>query len=330
MEIRSYEFILEAQTAIAHHEGTEGNIAVAMTRKVAMPDGTFQQVPIVTGDTMRHGLREAVVYALLDAAGMLKDPALSEGALRLLFAGGMVTGKGDGAVIKLDQFRRLCELVPPLRLLGGCCDNRVIPGSLEVNDALLICEESAHMLPEWIHDWLEGRGRALASRRQHVEMVQRVRMDPTLSPHKQKLLTGSAMKQLEARTSAAETAHETGDALSVAESKSSMMPRSFETVVQGSLFYWRLDARVFSELDADTLMTMIGAFFYNAVVGGKKGTGHGRIKAIAGVPVRVMRPSDKAEVIDPKHLGEGAGNVFGEHVKAHAAEIREFMREVNA
>lgn len=330
METRSYEFILEAQTALAHHERTEGNVAIAMTRKVAMPDGSFKQIPIVTGDTMRHGLREAVVYALLDAAGMLAEPALSEGALRLLFAGGMVTGKGDGAVIKLDAFRRLTELVPPLRLLGGCCDNRVIPGTLEVGDAVLICEEYAHMLPPWIREWLGERGRELVSNREHIELVTRVRMDPTLSPAKQKLLNGAALKQLEARAVASEDAHESGDALAVAESKSSMMPRSFETVVQGSLFYWRLDARVFSELDADTLMTMIGAFFYNAVVGGKKGTGHGRIKAIAGLPVRVSRPSDKAEVIDPKALGEGAGKVFGEHVKARAAEIREFFREVNA
>lgn len=330
MERREYEFILEAQTPIAHHSEVQGNQAIFMTQKMRQQDGSFARVPIITADTMRHGLREAATYALLDAAGMLKEPALSEGALRLLFAGGMVTGKGDGSVIKLDQFRRLTELVPPLRLLGGCCDNRVIPGTLLVNAAVLVCDESANYLPPWVGEWMADKRIARSTKRSHIENVQRVRMDPLLDPHKQKLLNPAARALLTGKLEDSEGAHASGDAAALAESKSTMMPRTYETVVQGSLFYWSLSAMVYSDLDADTLMTMLGAFFLTCTVGGKKGTGNGRMRAIAGTPARVMRPSDKVQVIDPKLLGEGAGRLFGEHVKAHAAELRDFLSEVNA
>ena len=76
---------------------------------------------------MRHAAREVSSYAMLRAAGMLEG-ALSEAALRLLFAGGMVTGRGDAGVINLDRYRELCALVPPMALFGGCTDNRVQPG----------------------------------------------------------------------------------------------------------------------------------------------------------------------------------------------------------
>jgi len=68
---------------------------------VLQPNGTRAKVQIVTGDTMRHGLREASSYMLLEAAGLL-DQKLTEEALRLLFSGGMVTGS-SGSGVKLDE-----------------------------------------------------------------------------------------------------------------------------------------------------------------------------------------------------------------------------------
>ncbi|MGH8630893.1 MAG: hypothetical protein ACREU7_09045, partial [Burkholderiales bacterium] len=116
MERKRLEFILEARSPIAHHQETFGNTAVLMRQKVRQPDGSFAAVPIITGDTMRHGLREAGTYCLLDCAGLLGE-ALTEQALRLLFAGGMVTG--SGSVVKLDEYREMVDLVPTLALLGG-------------------------------------------------------------------------------------------------------------------------------------------------------------------------------------------------------------------
>lgn len=326
MEIKSYQFIIEAQTPIAHHSESIGNSAIAMRRKIRQPGGGFAQVPIITGDTMRHGLRESSSYALLDAAGLLDSGQLSEGALRLLFAGGMVTGRGDASVVKLDDFRVMCELIPPLSLLGGCTNNRVVPGRMQVDDALLICDETKHLIPAWAVEWADKRA-SLESCRSHVEEVQRVRMDPSLDPAKRRLLTDGAQTGAVKRLETSEKASAESDAIEKDDAKSSMMPRRFETIVAGSLFFWSVQATVFTDLDADTFDTMCATFLASARVGGKKGTGYGAIKPLVANEVQVLRPSEAHRSLD---LAVGKGKLFREHVAARKDRIRECLTAVNA
>lgn len=329
MKVKRYEIILEAERPIAHHAETIGNSAVAMRRKVRTPDG-FAQVPIVTGDTMRHGLREASSYAMLDAAGLLSRGGLSESALRLLFAGGAVTGRGDAGTVKLDAYRDMVDLVPPLALLGGCASNRVIPGRLQVEDAMLVCEESQHLIPPWIVHWAREHRGELDTCRAHVEEVQRVRMDPTLSPEKRRLLSDGARTGVEQRLLASETAHAEDDAAGKEDAKSSMMPRRFETIVAGSLFSWTVTCTVYDELEEDTFDVMVGTFLSRPIVGGKRGTGHGVMKPIKGNEVPVARMADRYAEIDLAGLAPTRGSLFRKHVADRSDKIAAFLAEVEA
>lgn len=322
--VKRYEFILQADQPIAHHAEVFGNSAISMRRKVRQPDGQWSQVPIITGDTMRHGLREAAAYALLDAAGMLDQPGLTESALRLLFAGGMITGKGDAGTIKLDGYREMVELMPPLALLGGCAQNRSIPGRMQVDDAMLICDETRHLWPSWVESYMAER--MVDTCRAHVEEVQRVRMDPSLLPDKRLLLTDGGAA-IEKRLGAHERASEKNDAIAKDDAKSTMLPRRFETVVAGSLFTWGVTAVCMSDLDVGSLNTMVGAFLSNAVVGGKRATGHGRVKAIAAKEIALARPRDAAA----DRLDDAFGvQAFREHVTQRAERIRKWLSEVDA
>ena len=182
MQTLRYGFVLQAAQAICHSAETIGNESLLMREDVRQKGGGFAAVPIISGDAMRHGLREAAAYTFLDAAGLLDEPALSEAALRLLFAGGMVTGRGDASVISLDAYREMVDLVPSLKLLGGCTNSRVIPGQLAVDAAVLVCTETEHLLGRaspWVLDWAREHGEGLESCRVHVAEEQRVRMDPT-------------------------------------------------------------------------------------------------------------------------------------------------------
>ena len=330
MEQRKYEFILRAESPIAHHSESIGNSAIAMRRKVRLPDGTWSHVPIVTADSMRHGLREAAAYALLDAAGLLGAETLGEAALRLLFAGGMVTGRGDASTIRLDGYREMIDLVPPLALLGGCADNRVIPGRLWVSDAVLISDESMHLLPAWVGEWMADEGTVVDTARAHVEEVQRVRMDPTLDPGKRKLLTPGAAAGIEQRLLKSEKAHTEDDAVAREASKSSMMPRRYETIAAGSLFHWSITATCYSELDIDTFHTTVASFLSDARVGGKKGTGCGSLKAIKGQAINVLSPKDRTTTLELNALAPSMGVLFRAHVGERAARIRTFLGTVNA
>lgn len=323
-EMRRYEFILRADQPIAHASETFGNTSISMRRKVRLPDGSWAQVPIVTGDTLRHGLRESAAYSVLDAAGMLDAPGLTESALRLLFAGGMIGGKGDAGTVKLDGYREMVDLMPPLGLLGGCAQNRSIPGRLWVDDAMLLCEETRHLWPAWVAEYM--REASVDTCRAHVEEVQRVRMDPALMPDKRALLTDGGAA-IEKRLGAHESASAKKDAIEKDDAKSTMLPRRYETVVAGSLFMWGLTARCLSDLDVGALNTMVGAFLSRAVVGGKRATGHGRITAIEARGVPLTRPAESAGATLDDAMGV---QLFREHVTARAEKIRAWLAGVDA
>jgi hypothetical protein len=332
MKILKYDIILESVQALAHHSETYGNIAVAMRRRIRQTDGSFSDVPIITGDTMRHGLRESAAYALLDAAGLLDSQDLSEPALRLLFAGGMIVGNSGGAA-KLGDYRKMVDLIPPLALLGGCAQNRSIPGRMTVDDALLICEETSHILPEYVISWLADHqgSEDIASARSHVEEVQRVRMDPSLDPGKRRLLTEGAQAAIENRLLSSESASERGDLVSRDQAKSTMLPRSFETVVQGSLWYWSVEARCWDDMDEESFHVMLSAFLSNgARVGGKRATGHGLVRPIHGWNCHIRRPSENLDSVDIKGLGHRVGTMFRNHVAERSEQIAEFLRGVKS
>jgi hypothetical protein len=279
MEQHKIEILLRAEQPIAHAEGTVGNTSVVMRRKVRMSDGRWTKVPIVTGDTMRHGLREAASYAYLQAAGLLDAGSLSESALRLLFSGGMVTGAA-GDAMRLDEERQWRDFAPHLALLGGCIGNRIVPGKVECGDAWLVCDETAHLVPAWIREHLEAQGVEPSGAKSHVELVQRVRMDPTLNPEKRNLLTSGDSEKVERRLLASDAASHRDDARGKDDAKSTMMPFTYETVAAGSLFYWTLTVRTHSQIERDALSVMLSAFLAHARVGGKRGTGHGLLRAV--------------------------------------------------
>ncbi len=325
MEQTRLEFVLVAEQPIAQHEESIGNSAVLMRRRVRKRDGSFCHVPIVTADAMRHGIREASSYAFLDAAGLLDAPDLSEAAMRLLFAGGMIAGSAGNSV-SLDYYREMTNLVPTLGLLGGCAGNRMIPGRIWVDDAVLICEEAAHLLPAWIVGWMAERGDRFATERAHVEEVQRVRMDPSLDPGKRRLLAGPAEQEIQQRLLTGEQASETNDPIARDDARSSMMPRWFERISVGSLFHWSVTATTYSDLERDTFMVAVGSFLNSARVGGKRGTGHGLLRVEHGRQIAVTRPAEASVAIQ---LG-GVGKLFREHVTARRDRIREFLGAVVA
>lgn len=348
MKQRTYQVVLQAVQPIAHHSETLGNHAMLMRRKVKQLDGRFVEVPYITGDTMRHGLREAAALATLDAAGMLERGAnLSAAALNLLFAGGAITGS-SGPSVSIASYREMVDVFPPLAILGGCAGNRVNSGRVNVGNADLICTETAHLLPMWAVNVARGhvceldgecciRGDGIAGHRAHVEVHHRVRMDPSLSPTKRQLLSGDARAAVEGRLLSHEKASAADDARGVEDAKSSMMPRTLESIAAGSMFFWQCVVTTTSDLDVDTWNTMLGGFLATCYVGGKRGVGFGEMRPVAGGTRGFdwQEPADRAEPLNPYDLPapEGAdrvGGLFRRHMAERAERFREFLDRVVA
>lgn len=323
------EMIVEAVEPIAHGSSTEGNAQIAMRSKTRLPNGRFVDVPIVTGDTMRHGLREAASEELMRVAGL--RGGLSESALRLLFNGGLVRG-AQSASVSLDEARELEELLPHLALLGGCIGNRIVPGKMEVGYLELICAETEHLMPTWVREWLDDAGSVTSHAAEHIEEVQRVKMDALLNPHTRAALSPGAAAAVDNRMLASDQASVSGDAKAKRASKSSMMPFTFETIVRGSVFFWRVCVVTDTDIERDALAVMIAAFFARSKVGGKKGTGHGQIRPLVarGHEHIVTREAEGSPLAVQGESTYPAIERYVAHVRDRSDRIRTWLDGVDA
>jgi CRISPR type IV-associated protein Csf2 len=325
MQLERYELLVRCADPIVHSQESLGNESIFMRKKMVAPNGSVITVPYITGNAIRNRFRRAATYGTLREAGILDDPQLSEGALRLLFSGGKVTGKGDASVINIGRYRELVALFPPLALFGGCTDNRPLDGQINVDEATLVCRETEHMLSPFARAWLEETSYELQSQRALVESVQHVAMDPTQRKETAGLLSDLGRANVEARQLAAATAHEEGDAKLARENKSGMMPYTFERVIQGAVFALGFEVRIYSPMDRDVFAFSMKHLLANFRVGGKGNVGHGRLEYIKGARVdyEVGRISVSS---DDQTVATEAGAMYRAHVQAKKEELASWLR----
>ena len=232
--------------------------------------------------------------------------------------------------MSIKEYQEMVDLVTQLWLLGGCANNRMIPGRLTVEDAVLVCEETLTVLPQWVQDWLASIGSTAAPMGPHIEEATRVRMDPVNNPHRRKMLAVKEREGEEARLALSEKASMAGDAVLAEQAKSTMMPRTYERLVSGSLFSWQIHAFVDSEMERDLFHVMLLGFLADARVGGKKGTGHGHLVPEAARNIKLTTTAE-VDGFDVTALARGGiGLVFRAHVAERAEKIAAFLSEVEA
>lgn len=324
-ERMTVEMILRAEQPISHGAGNEGNFGIIKRRKMQADDGSFVEVPYVSGDSLRHQLREAGSMALLQASGLLDDPQLSEAALRLLFNGGMVSGSSKA--VSVAEWAELRELLPHVALLGGCVSNTIREGTVTADSALLVCEETLPFLPPKVGAWLESIGRRVSSEAEHVTIEERTRMDPTTRPTQVRLLASGAQKDVEERRTKRESASRAGDDAAALASKGSGMPFEYETICARSLWYWRVSAWVHSEIERDAFAVMLAAYLADPHMGGKIHQGNGRVSV-----AHVWGDARPAERVDEGATLTADGITSPEVARyiAHVGERRERIRDLLA
>lgn len=322
METTRYISVVRAVQPIAHHKGSIGNHATIMRAAVRLPGGEIADVPEGTGNAVRNRLRRAAAICSLDAAGILGDPQLERGAMRLLFNGGMLTGKGDGTTINIDRWRELVTLFPFLGILGGCIDNRTQGGQLNVDALKLICDENMHSLNPWTRQWLKDNNEGVCESSYLLEKVQRVNMDPEIIPENLKLLSDGARLQVYNKLLAQGKAHEEGNAIEAAKVKSDMMPHTFERIIRGSLFQLSFLLRSYNELERDAFEYAYSCLLNNFRFGGKQASEHGELEFLAGARVHFKQYTGELDIGERK----GTGDLFRAHVTDHKDQLVNWLR----
>lgn len=131
-----------AISSIVHSAETLGTINYLRRERVLMPDGTFEDIPVISGNALRGMLRDTAADLWWNEVGR---PKLTLPVAHALWSGGALA-KASGPVLsgsRLQDLRRCCPVIGVFGTAGG---GRIIAGALQVGKLIPICAETAHLL----------------------------------------------------------------------------------------------------------------------------------------------------------------------------------------
>ena len=115
-----------------------GNVIPFNTEPVAVPRRGILQIPTVSGNSIRHQLREAVAHLYLNLLGPIRVPPK---LYYMLFSGGANQG-GDGGHFDFDERAELMRMVPPIAVFGTARDGGTYAGAVSVSSAQPVSRET--------------------------------------------------------------------------------------------------------------------------------------------------------------------------------------------
>lgn len=142
-------FTATAIDPIHHGAGSEGNTQLLRTQDIILDDGTPARVPFVSGNSIKHQIRDGGVRFALEAM-TLPNGSMSKAVIDLLFSGGSLTK--SGSAVNLEQARKIAELFPVLSLCGYSAGNFMQDSKIRVGHLHLVCKENSWRLPDNLRD----------------------------------------------------------------------------------------------------------------------------------------------------------------------------------
>jgi len=316
-----FEGTMTALTSISHIGSTHGINAKLRREKVVQPDGLVEEVPIISGNSLRGILRDrgmlhmlrSLSYGVNDETGEVRG--LSLPAFHFLFSGGALT-KVSGRGLDIDEARRWRELIPLVALFGGAMGNQIMPGKAKIGKAIPVCQETAHLLPGRFVDAVDLESvwelcQEEAYTRRDDEKNEGLRQ--LIAPDTRKLLEAKARKERENARDGEDVAGETG--------QKQQMRYYVETIAAGTVLFWEVTLDDVTDVEFEAFCVTLAEFARFPYIGGKSGVGHGKV---------AVHFDDWIEInprIAPtgREVGLPLGNRYKEHLEHHAEQIRDLL-----
>jgi hypothetical protein len=316
--------------AIHHGAGVSGNTQRLRTQEVVTETGDVVRVPFVSGNSIKHMIRDGSVRFALEAMAV-PDGALSKPVVDLLFSGGHLS-KG-GAAVDLSRARRLAEVFPALSLCGYSAGNFMTASKIRVDNLHLVCAENRWRVPTDVvsnplleQDAGAYRGEEFGTRHEATKL-----------PHVRSLLALEDQRKLDEARS---TALRPGAQAKV--KGSSQMIYDFETILPGSQLWGGITFEDVSDAEMVALRAGLsrlcegehpdGGLIFR--IGAKSSIGLGRVSirfsgAIRGVSTPSYEPSDAMLPAVPTAPG---GDLAGYAAQLHADrdEILSLLSEMTS
>jgi CRISPR type IV-associated protein Csf2 len=315
------EGIVTALTSISHIGESRGVESKLRREKFVQPDGTVEEVPTISGNGMRGLLRDrgmlhfcrALSYGVSEETGEVRG--LSLAAFYFLFSGGALEKTGARG-LDVDMARRLRELIPLIGIFGGAMGNQIMPGRAKVGKLIPICAETAHLLPA---RFVNGHGEQ--SVWEYLQREAYTRKDDEKDERLRPLLEPATRQLLEVSAAAKREKARQPDALDEDAGAHQQMRYYIETFAAGTQFYWELCLDDPTPVEYDAFHVALAEFARLPFVGGKSGTGHGKVAVNFGQWLEIdprLAPTGH-EVATP------LGQAYREHLAARGDEIRSLL-----
>lgn len=315
---------------IHHGAGTSGNTQILRVQDVILPDGSEARVPFVSGNSLKHMVRDGMVRFALDSMAV-PDGTLSKSVVDLLFSGGHL-GKGKGAV-DLSKVRRLSELFPVLSVCGYSAGNHMEASKLACDMLHFVCRENEWRLPAD----LEGHPHLRVRVAQFRKTEMGTRHESTRDPRVSRMLTAEAQKAI--ADDAAEGLKSKDKAERKDKTKTTQMIYDFQVIAPGSVWWGAVHFKDLTDYELAALkagiaysVTPICEGRFQMRLGAKGSVGFGRVNAEFGGFVRTVDCPSYTESTAicpvsrdalPPELGD-----YVAHLRANKAEIMQFLEEV--
>jgi len=314
-----FEGVMTALTSISHIGQTHGIHSKLRREKIVQPDGSVEEVPVISGNSIRGILRDRGMLHMVQCLGYGVDKETGEvqglplSAFYFLFSGGILTSKG-GRGLDIDGARRWRKLIPLVALFGGAMGNQIMPGKAKIGKAIPICQETAHLLPE------RFIGNGIESIWELCQEESYTRRDDEKSEKLRRLIAPGERKLLEAKARDKREKRGTPDDVRGKEQKQQMRYH-VETLAAGTRLFWEVSLDDVTDLEFEAFCVTLAEFGRWPYIGGKSGVGHGKVSI----------HFDNWIEIEPRIAPTGKevsftlGNLYSAHLQHNAEMIRELL-----
>jgi len=315
METYRFRGIVTAISSITHNGGQSfGTESKLRREKLVQPDGTVEEVPVLSGNGIRGKLRDVGMIHMLRALGYGENgKGATLPAFHFLLSGGSLTSNG-GKAVSIREARRLRELIPLVGIFGGGVGNALLPGVLKCGKMIPICTETLHLLPKAVLPAELAETRQSCWDFTQTEMY--TRRDDSKDERRRELLSGEARKLLEAADDAKQS-KSAKEPVERNDGSTTQMQYFVETLAAGTRFYWEVVLDDPTPLEMEAFMTCLVQFSQMPYVGGKSSVGLGEVS----VDFRNWIKIDSRNVAGTE-VAMPAGTLYAKHLKDRAQDIR--------
>jgi CRISPR type IV-associated protein Csf2 len=315
-----FEGTMTALTSISHIGDTYGVNAKLRREKVVQRDGSVEEIPVISGNSLRGILRDRGMLHMLRCLGYGINEetgevnGLSLPAFYFLMSGGALTSDSTRG-LDIDEARRWRDMIPLVALFGGAMGNQIMPGKVKIGKAIPICAETIHILPDRFEQDV------VQSIWDMLQEEAYTRSDDEKNENFRQLIAPKVRKALEDKSRSERKKRGTGEEVAGETGQKQQMRYYVETIAAGTELFWDVTLDDVSDLEFEAFCVTLAEFSRMPYIGGKSGVGHGKV---------AISFDDWVE-INPRTAPAGTeidfsiGTRYQRHLEERAEDIRELL-----